>query len=216
MLFVIIFIFELIFLFFLSRELTKSLSTFFYHITKSQNKAVLMLAFVFFPGVVVHELAHLLVANILFVKTGEIEFVPQITKHGVKLGSVVIAKTDPLRRMLIGVAPVFIGLLLVIGIAYFFIQSSLIIQVVQFYTLFVVSNTMFSSYKDMEGVLEIIIVAVIFAGIYFIAGGTIDFSAVQGLVVVQEEIVKKAMVLLSLPIVIDLSVLGVVGFTRSY
>lgn len=209
MVFFILFFLELIILFFLSRELTKSLSTFFYHITKDQNKAAHVLAFIFFPGVVVHELAHLLVANILFVKTGEIEFVPQITKHGVKLGSVVITKTDPVRRMFIGVAPVFVGLLLVIGIAYFFIQSSLIIQAFQLYALFVVSNTMFSSYKDMEGVLEIIIVAVIFAGIYFIAGGTIDFSAVQGLVVVQEEIVKKAMVLLSLPIVIDLVVWGI-------
>lgn len=203
-----VFLLELIFLFLLSRELVKSLSTFLYNLTKSQKAAVHVLAFIFFPGVVIHELAHLLVANILLVKTGEIEFVPQITKHGVKLGSVVIAKTDPIRRALIGVAPVFVGLSLIMGIVYYFPQSSLIVSTIELYSLFVISNTMFSSYKDMEGTLELIIVVAIFAAVYYAIGGRVDFSAVQGFLVVYEEVIQKAVVLLSLPIVVDLGVWG--------
>ncbi len=201
MVFFALFLFEIVFLFFISRELTKLLS---------QKITVRQLAIIFFPGVVVHELAHLLVANILFVKTGEIEFVPQITKQGVRLGSVVIAKTDPVRRALIGFAPVLVGLLLVIGIVYSFIQSSMLVKFIALYSLFVISNTMFSSKKDMEGALELLIVMALLGLLMYYFGVRFDASIIQNFLFSQELIIQKAAILLSLPIVIDLGILGTI------
>jgi hypothetical protein len=45
------------------------------------------------------------------VHTGGLTLVPEgIEKTNVRTGSVMIAQTDPLRRAIIGVAPVFVGL----------------------------------------------------------------------------------------------------------
>ena len=98
---VVLFIGELILLFLLSRALTKTLSRFL---------SISALSFLFLPGVIVHELSHMLVAAILIVPIGEIEFMPKRTEGGVKLGSVAIGSCDPIRRAIIGFAPVFVGL----------------------------------------------------------------------------------------------------------
>lgn len=209
MIFVAIFFIELILLFFTSRMLTRSLSSLFFRLTKSQTTTIHLLSFLFLPGVIIHELAHMLVASVLFVRVGEIEFFPKITEHGVKLGSVSIAKTDPIRRALIGVAPVFFGLLLIMGIVYSFSQSSSIVQTIELYSLFVIGNTMFSSHKDMEGTLELVI-AIGFIGLLLYGLGIrVDVSSVLGVLTFEMiEFIQKANVFLSLPIVIDLFVWG--------
>ncbi len=138
--------------------------------TRSNSVTVTIISLLFFPGVVVHELAHLLTAGILFVPVGDMELVPKIGEGGeVRLGSVAIAKTDPIRRMIIGIAPVIFGLLIIIGVPYFmqgklnFAFTALVI-----YLLFVVGNTMFSSKKDLEGAAELIAVLVILGlALYF-------------------------------------------------
>lgn len=64
------------------------------------------------PGTIIHELSHWLVAEILQVRTGEINILPRL-KGGSgeeRLGSVATAKTDPIRGFLIGVAPFITGL----------------------------------------------------------------------------------------------------------
>lgn len=228
MIFFALFLFEIILLFFLSRFLTKGLSQLFFHITKSQKAAVYGMAIIFFPGVVVHELAHLLVASVLFVRTGTIEFMPQIRGDNVKLGSVVIAKTDPVRRMFIGVAPVFVGILLLLSILYVIIQGNIINgddvspwikaagYFVSFYTLFVISNTMFSSKKDMEGTLEFVAAIGLVGLLLYILGVRIDMSSVLGVLTAEMvAFIQKADVFMSLPIVIDLGVLGMVR-SRSF
>ena len=78
MLFLVLIFLELLVLFLSSRILTRTLSLFFYRVTKSQTTTVYLLSFLFLPGVIIHELAHLLSANLLFVRTGEVEFMPQI------------------------------------------------------------------------------------------------------------------------------------------
>lgn len=141
-------------LFFLSHELSKSLSRVFFALTKSHKLTITLLALLFLPGVVVHELAHLLTANLLFVKTGEVEFFPQIQGETVKLGSVAVAATDPLRRFFIGAAPLFVGSFL-LTLCLWYLQpfaNGFSWQWFFFaYILFEVGNTMFSSKKDMEG-----------------------------------------------------------------
>ncbi|MEX2013008.1 MAG: hypothetical protein WD967_01240 [Candidatus Levyibacteriota bacterium] len=181
--YILIFLIELSVLFFLSRSLIKTLSQALLVITKSRKLTVTIIALLFFPGVVIHELAHLLTAGILFVPVGDIELTPQIRENGeVRLGSVSIAKTDLIRRMIIGLAPVIFGLALILGIPYLFLGNlSLIFTSLVVYIMFVVGNTMFSSSKDLEGVVEFLIVILIVLLAFYFMEFKAPFQIVQEL-----------------------------------
>lgn len=200
-------------LFLLSRKISKTLSKFL---------SINLLSFLFLPGVIIHELSHLLIASVLLVPVGHMEFTPKKSQNGVKLGSVEIAKTDPIRKSIIGFAPVFVGFMIIVGIVYLFTSniSSIkdkdfyvlgIVFVLTGYLLFAISNTMFSSSKDMEGTIEILItLLIIFAGVY-ILGFRIPVSFVEKILTSNiTEIVKKSTLFLSVPIVIDVVLLGTI------
>ena len=73
---------------------------------------------IFLPGTLIHELSHWLAAKLLVVPTGSIALWPQTKSDGsVWLGSIQVARTDPLRNSLIGLAPLISGSLLVTAIA---------------------------------------------------------------------------------------------------
>jgi hypothetical protein len=126
------------------------------------------------PGTIIHELAHMLTAGVMLVPVGEMEFLPEVTDHGVKLGSVQIGRTDPIRRMLIGVAPVLVGLGIIINII-FLVQANMVslpiwLIAVAAYLLFEISNTMFSSKKDLEGTVSFLVaIILIMVGIFIVS-----------------------------------------------
>lgn len=132
------------------------------------------------PGVFVHEMAHLVVAELLQVKTHGIEFVPELSGSSLKMGSVQVEKSDILRRLLIGVAPLIVGsLILVISLfllgkiytydSVFSSWTSFALTILIGLVIFIITNTMFSSKKDVEGLVETLIVAGILVGaLYFI------------------------------------------------
>jgi hypothetical protein len=155
-----IFFIELLILFFLSKYVTRKLAFFFYRVTRSKNISIYLLSFLFFPGTVLHELSHFLMAGLLRVQVHHIEFIPQIEGEHVKLGSVSISHCDPVRRFFIGVAPFMMGTALLLGVLFYAIQNELFKQplfaVLLGYLSFEISNTMFSSKKDMEGAIELI------------------------------------------------------------
>src|SRR3989338_5660551 len=78
MIFLSIFIIEFILLFFLSKKLINSLSLLIYKVTKSQKAVVNILAIIFLPGTIFHELAHLLTAGVMLVPVGEISVIPEV------------------------------------------------------------------------------------------------------------------------------------------
>ena len=190
------------------------------------------MAILFFPGVVVHELSHLITAGVLFVRTGEIEFLPKMEGDKVKLGSVAIEKTDPVRRAIIGFAPVVVGLLIISGIAYYALTSSplplgegegeglsqwikILVNVAAFYLLFAISNTMFSSRKDLEGTIELVIVFAIISIAFYVIGFRVDVSIP---LYIQEgvlQIVKAVSLFLLLPILIDVGLTGTIRLLNS-
>src|SRR5689334_12087628 len=119
MLYLGLFFLLLLLLFISSHFLTRALSTLFYRVTRNEKWTIMLLALLFFPGVLIHELAHFLMASVLLVPTGEIEFIPQIHHDRVKLGSVQIGQTDPFRRALIGIAPVIVGATILLTTLYY-------------------------------------------------------------------------------------------------
>lgn len=178
--FIAFFSVELLLLFLLSRFVTGGLSGFIYRTTRSHKLAIYTLSFLFLPGTIIHELSHYITANLLFVRTGEIEFVPKVYEDRVKLGSVQIEKTDPVRRAIIGVAPFLVGtslLLLILFVAERYQAfGSMWLSILVVYLIFEIGNTMFSSKKDMEGVLELFGVFLILFIILFLAGVRVPSS----------------------------------------
>jgi hypothetical protein len=188
----IVFFAELVALYFLSRWLNQSLFSFFYLTTHSKKVAISFTTFLLFPGTVVHELSHLFVAEILGVKTGKLSLVPeQFEENYIQAGSVQMQQTDPFRRTIIGLAPLFVGLTILSllswqlsllapqaysFVASLFIQTTLVpalpfvLCILFSYLLFTISNNMFSSKEDLEGVLPVIILLVIIVVSAYIIG----------------------------------------------
>jgi hypothetical protein len=85
----------------------------------SHDVAILLYFLLLLPGVLVHELSHWLTAKLLRVPTGTITLGPSWKGKGTtRLGSVSVAKADPLREGLIGMAPLITGSVLILIIAY--------------------------------------------------------------------------------------------------
>ena len=90
-------------------------------------------------------------------------------------------KSDILRSLLIGIAPVVVGITLLTLSIYIlgrvFSYSQIFSSVLSFvttmsigYVVFVVANTMFSSKKDIEGFLEALIIGGIIVGALYFMG----------------------------------------------
>lgn len=186
MLYVVFIICELIILSFISRWMIQRLFEAVYILTKARSVAVSFITLLLFPGTIIHELSHLFTAGILGVRTGAMELTPTSIKGDhIHAGSVMVAKTDPIRQSVIGLAPLITGLAILTAISYYlnpwWQESVLSIQNGQFISLPVirflvsliilsaVSNTMFSSPEDLKGVPAVAITLVILAvGLYFL------------------------------------------------
>ncbi|KKR30135.1 MAG: putative membrane protein [Candidatus Woesebacteria bacterium GW2011_GWA1_39_8] len=158
--FLIIIFFEIIVLFLLSKNVTKRVYLLFFHIFKSKKIAIYVYSVIFLPGTFVHELSHFLFALFLLVPVGEVDLVPTIEEGNVKLGSVAIGKTDLLRRVIIGLAPLLVGVSLIVTFLYQFSERGLLANpwalAILGYLVFQIGNSMFSSRKDLEGAVTLV------------------------------------------------------------
>lgn len=161
----ILFLCELTILFFLSRKVSASLFSFLLKISKSQKFTINFISTLFLPGVIIHELSHTFMAGLLFVKAYDIEFLPRLRDNEIKLGSVTIAQTDLFRRFIIGAAPLLSGLGIIVLLFYYLSPFNIPLiswqMLILLYVLFQIGNTMFSSRKDMEGALGVLVFVVI-------------------------------------------------------
>ena len=165
-----------------------------------------------------HELAHMFMAGILLIPVGELSVVPEIEGDSVKLGSVQVGKSDPFRMTLVGVAPVILGVLCILGILYLIQGSSEFILwqvILGLILIFQIGNSMFSSKKDLEGViwfllLIFILVLIIFVSVYLLNSSwisnfleylkSIDYSGISNFF-------QKAIGNLFIPIALDLIII---------
>ncbi|HSA83801.1 MAG TPA: hypothetical protein VLF20_02855 [Patescibacteria group bacterium] len=204
----------LLLLFFLSKTVSARLSLLFYRITKSQKATVNLMAFLFFPGTIIHELSHFFMAALLFVPTGHIDLWPKMEdNHSVKLGSVQIAQTDIFRRFLIGAAPFLFGVSLLLGLLFFFVTNNLFANhwfvVLMVYLAFEIGNTMFSSKKDMEGALELFGALLFFTLVLYFLGVRIPELDIPSFFnnPTVSEIFRQGSIFLSVPLGIDIIIL---------
>src|SRR4030042_3650270 len=209
MIFLILLILEILILYFFSRRVVKSVYRFFYRVTKRKNWTMYLFAVLFLPGTFIHEASHFLTALFLLVPVGKLEFFPkQKDEGGVNLGSVAIAKTDPLRRFLIGVGPLIFGLTIIFSTIYLVSTNQFIKEwwgnILAGIIIFQIANSMFSSKKDLEGAIILFVLLFIIIIILILLGVNIP-NSLSGVTFSPKtlEIIKKANFFLLVPIVID-------------
>jgi hypothetical protein len=92
------------------RGLHREIQALFLLLTRRADLAVALFSLLFFPGVLLHEGSHFLMAKILGVPTGRVSLIPQsVEGNRLRLGFVETGKTDILRDALIGTAPLLLG-----------------------------------------------------------------------------------------------------------
>ena len=171
---------------FLQRSLHREVQAFFLLLTRRQDISIVIFSLLFFPGVLLHETSHYLMARLLNVRTGRFSIIPRPLPDGhLQLGYVETAKVDFLRDSLIGFAPLLVGggFVIFAGVAHLGLDelwlawtdssSTTLIQGIRqsyqmedfwlwFYLAFTVSSTMFPSSSDRRAWLPLGIVLLAF------------------------------------------------------
>lgn len=207
MLYSALFIAEILFLFFLSKRLQLAIFRGVFRVVKQRRPTIIIFSFLFLPGTFIHEVSHLLASLVLFVRFGKLELIPEeLEGGGLKMGSLEVAKTDPIRRLLIGAAPMFTGTAIILAVIYFIYTNSLMTSfaplLLAVYTVFEIGNTMFSSRKDMEGSLLFVVLMASITIAFYLLGVRISFTIPHF-----EEFIKMADAFLVVPIIIDVMAL---------
>jgi hypothetical protein len=97
-------------LLFLQRSLHREIQAIFLLLTRRVEIALTMFSILFFPGVVLHEGSHFLMARLLRVRTGRFSIIPRPLEGGrLQLGFVETVRSDWFRDGLIGAAPLLAG-----------------------------------------------------------------------------------------------------------
>ncbi len=154
-----LFLLLLIVLFLLSQKIQTSVFDNLFIVTKNKKLAIGVLLILLLPGTIIHELSHFLVATMLRVPTGELTVIPSIEDGEVKAGKLFLGDTDPFRLSVIGLAPIIIGLVLIYIIGKIFLHGFPQLPITDYqlfisiYLLITISLTMFSSKKDLQGLL---------------------------------------------------------------
>jgi len=94
------------------RQVHRHLQQLGWQVTGNRAVALVAYALLLFPGVVLHEVSHWLLARLLGVRTGRISLLPSRSRDGqLVLGSVEyhVAGLDPVRESLVGAAPLIAG-----------------------------------------------------------------------------------------------------------
>ena len=191
-------------------------------ISGSRTVALTILVILLFPGTIVHELAHLFVAEVLRVRTGKLTLVPEsLAGSEIKTGSVAIAQTDPLRRTLIGLAPVYVGIGALTMLAYFLTSQPTTYNlqpttILLFYIMFAVSNSMFSSKEDMKGVIPFAITVAIFAAAAYFAGFRVGLTGelLTKIILITQTLVRSLGIVLGVNLVVLAASSGVLSILR--
>jgi len=94
----------------LQRALHREIQAIFLLITRRAEVALVIFSILFFPGVLLHETSHYLMAVMLRVRTGRFSLIPRNLGNGrLQLGYVETAQTDFVRDALVGFAPLLAG-----------------------------------------------------------------------------------------------------------
>ena len=109
----------LVALWWVSRRLAHYFMSSVYLLTQDEGLAVAAYAIFIFPGTLVHEISHWLIAKMVGVRTGSFDVLPKFSRDGtIQLGSVGIRGGNLAQLALIGLAPMIVGSVLTMWLSY--------------------------------------------------------------------------------------------------
>lgn len=194
----LIIIAELIFLFFISRQSINQLYYFLKYFFSSNKIVFYIISLIFLPGTVIHELSHFFTAMGLLLRVQDMTILPQWEHNYIKLGSVSYEKKDIIRSILVGIAPIFVGIAIFWWLSELPIFESgapLWLLVGGVYFIFTLSTTMFSSKQDLVDLVYIVpLIIVIAVFIYIIKFDLSSFFQIMSVVVAKSNSVLYAIV----------------------
>lgn len=98
------------------RGLHREIQAVFLLLTRRIDISLIFFSILFFPGILLHETSHYLMAKLLGVRTGRLSLIPRVITSPtgqptgrVQLGYVETSRSDLVRDSLIGAAPLFTG-----------------------------------------------------------------------------------------------------------
>lgn len=164
-----------------------------YLLTRSQGLAMVALFLVFWPGVMMHEGAHWLMARLLGLRTGKFRVWPEMRKDSLRLGSVTVQNGNPLAISLVGMAPLIVGVPIIAlighrifdayGVTEAFAQGRWLDGIEVFWLalrstdgplwaffLFAIANAMMPSASDRAAVMPVLQYAALATLFYFLLG----------------------------------------------
>jgi hypothetical protein len=206
-------------LFLLCRALQRQLWLFWLRLTQSQASTMWLMALLFWPGTVIHEVSHLVMSWVLLVPAGHLTVWPKMADDRVIMGSVLVARTDRIRRLLIGLAPGVVGLSLIL-VGLWLAQEygwwgNWVWRIILIYVVFEIANSLFSSKEDLEGALGLFLFLAIMVGILYWLGLRVSLAWVEPMLNQYQQLLAMMVRLLWLPLGFDGVGVGVVwGMNR--
>lgn len=166
----VFFILQIFALYFLSHQTTNEFFYFLRAFTRNQKTVFVLVSVLFFPGTVLHEMAHYFFALITNLKVREVKLFPEFNEGYIKLGRVLYEKKDFVRGLIVGIAPIIIALFFFwwLGAFRIFPNDNLYLNLILGYLVFAVSSTMFSSKQDLVDLIYIIPLIIIIVGAVYI------------------------------------------------
>ncbi len=164
---IIFLLISLVFLYISGQILLSQITYLVHHVGGSRKFLIIFWSLIFLPGTVIHELSHFFLAILVGARTGKIEIFPQFLEEdnnsgGVALGSVQTQRLNIFQGVLVGLAPFYVGLGLLVWLAssisnsYF--AESYYLLFAQAYLFFTISNSFFPSRSDLAHVLPATII----------------------------------------------------------
>lgn len=167
------FAFTLALLLILSRWINRQVQVIGLRLTGSSTFAIMAYYLLMFPGILLHELSHFVVARVLGLRVSKFALGPRRQKQYIELGSVTIESGGPLLDSLVGLAPFVSGTAVLLLVGYLVFDVSALGQAwstagwagvmraadgiwrvpdfwVWAYVIFVVSNAMTPSPSDRQ------------------------------------------------------------------
>ncbi len=140
----------------------------------------------FLPGTLLHEVSHLLVAAALNVRTGEVKILPEFietfedNEERIKMGSVQVAKMNPIQGFFVGFAPFITGIGFLVWMASligsFYIVKNYFLLAICLYLFFTVANSFFPSKEDVKHTLPMVIISLAVIIAAWVVGIRFSFS----------------------------------------
>ena len=103
----------------LSRWINRQVQILGLRVSGNSDVAIMGYYLLMFPGIVLHELSHFLMARLLGMKVGEFALGPKKRRNAIELGSVTVASGGTVRDSLVGLAPFIAGTAVLLLVSYY-------------------------------------------------------------------------------------------------